>query len=47
MTSSAKEGGIIMESKYFYSTAVEWTGERRGDLRSSRLSQIHWTCTPH
>ena len=35
-----------MENKYFYSTEVEWTGERRGDLRAPVLPSIHVDAPP-
>ena len=35
-----------MENKYFYSTAVEWTGERRGDLRSPVLPNLQVDAPP-
>ena len=35
-----------MENRYFYSTEVEWTGERRGDLRAPVLPSIHVDAPP-
>lgn len=35
-----------MENKYFYSTEVEWTGDRRGDLRAPVLPSIHVDAPP-
>jgi peroxiredoxin-like protein len=35
-----------MEDKYFYSTEVEWTGERKGDLRAPVLPQLHVDAPP-
>lgn len=35
-----------METKYFYTTEVEWTGERRGDLRAPVLPSIHVDAPP-
>src|SRR5260370_37323074 len=29
-----------MEDKYFYTTELEWTGERHGDLRASALPSL-------
>jgi peroxiredoxin-like protein len=35
-----------MENKYFYSTEVEWTGERHGDLRAPVLPSLHVDAPP-
>jgi len=35
-----------MENKYFYSTEVEWTGERHGDLRAPVLPNMHIDAPP-
>jgi len=35
-----------MENKYFYSTEVEWTGDRRGDLRAPVMPSIHVDAPP-
>jgi peroxiredoxin-like protein len=35
-----------MEEKYFYSTEVEWTGQRGGDLRSPVLPNLHVDSPP-
>ena len=35
-----------MEDKYSYSTEVEWTGERHGDLRASVLPQLQIDAPP-
>lgn len=35
-----------MENNYFYSTTVEWTGERRGDLRSPVLPNLQVDAPP-
>ena len=35
-----------MENKYFYSTEVEWTGERRGNVRAPVLPSIHVDAPP-
>jgi peroxiredoxin-like protein len=35
-----------MENQYFYTTAVEWTGERRGDLRSPVLPNLQIDAPP-
>jgi peroxiredoxin-like protein len=35
-----------MEDKYFYSTEVEWTGERKGDLRAPVLPQLEVDAPP-
>jgi peroxiredoxin-like protein len=35
-----------MEEKYFYSTEVEWTGQRGGDLRSPVLPTLHVDAPP-
>lgn len=35
-----------MENKYFYTTEVEWTGERRGDLRAPVLPNLHVDAPP-
>ncbi|HLN97193.1 MAG TPA: OsmC family protein [Pyrinomonadaceae bacterium] len=35
-----------MEEKYFYSTEVEWTGQRGGDLRSPVLPNLHVDAPP-
>ncbi len=35
-----------MESKYFYSTEVEWTGERKGNLQSADLPHIQVATPP-
>src|SRR5260370_4122748 len=35
-----------MENRYYYSTEVEWTGERRGDLRAPVLPSIHIDAPP-
>jgi hypothetical protein len=35
-----------MENKYFYSTAVDWTGERRGDLSSPVLPNLQVDAPP-
>ena len=33
-----------MENKYFYTTEVEWTGERRGDLRAPVMPNLQSRC---
>ena len=35
-----------MESKYFYRTEVEWTGERHGDLRAPVLPSLKIDAPP-
>ena len=35
-----------MEDKYFYTTEVEWTGERHGDLRSPVLPKLQIDAPP-
>jgi peroxiredoxin-like protein len=35
-----------MEHKYFYTTEVEWTGERHGDLRAPRLANMQVSAPP-
>src|ERR1700675_3636944 len=35
-----------MENKYFYSTEVEWTGERGGDLRAPVLPNLQVDAPP-
>ncbi len=35
-----------MESKYFYTTEVEWTGERHGDLRAPVLPNLQVDAPP-
>ena len=35
-----------MENKYFYSTEVEWTGDRHGDLRAPVLPNLHVDAPP-
>jgi len=35
-----------METEYFYSTEVEWTGERHGDLRAPVLPDLHVDAPP-
>ncbi len=35
-----------MEDRYFYSTEVEWTGERHGDLRAPVLPQLQVDAPP-
>jgi peroxiredoxin-like protein len=35
-----------MEDKYFYSTEVEWTGERHGDLRAPVLPNLQVDAPP-
>ena len=35
-----------MENKYFYSTEVEWTGERHGDLRAPVLPNMQVDAPP-
>ena len=35
-----------METEYFYSTEVEWTGERHGDLRAPVLPELHVDAPP-
>ena len=35
-----------MENKYFYSTEVEWTGERHGDLRAPVLPNLQVDAPP-
>lgn len=35
-----------MENKYFYTTEVEWAGERRGDLRSPVLPDLQVDAPP-
>lgn len=35
-----------MENKYFYSTEVEWTGERHGDLRAPVMPNLHIDAPP-
>jgi len=35
-----------MEDKYFYSTEVEWTGERHGDLRAPVLPDLRVDAPP-
>ena len=35
-----------MENRYFYTTEVEWTGERHGDLRAPRLSIMQVDAPP-
>jgi peroxiredoxin-like protein len=35
-----------MENKYFYTTEVEWTGERHGDLRAPQLSNMQVDAPP-
>ena len=35
-----------METKYFYSTEVEWTGERAGDLRAPVLPNLKVDAPP-
>jgi peroxiredoxin-like protein len=35
-----------MENRYFYTTEVEWTGERRGDLRAPVLPNLQVDAPP-
>lgn len=35
-----------METEYFYTTEVEWTGERHGDLRAPVLPELHVDAPP-
>ncbi len=35
-----------MESEYFYTTEVEWTGDRHGDLRAPVLPQLQIDAPP-
>src|SRR2546430_15253802 len=35
-----------MEGKYFYSTDVEWTGARNGDLSAGSLPKLHVDAPP-
>lgn len=35
-----------MENRYFYTTEVEWTGERHGDLRAPVLPRLHIDAPP-
>ena len=35
-----------METQYFYSTEIEWTGERHGDLRAPVLPELHVDAPP-
>ena len=35
-----------MEKKYFYTTEVEWTGERHGDLRAPVLPDMEVDAPP-
>lgn len=35
-----------MENKYFYSTEIEWTGERHGDLRAPVLPDLRVDAPP-
>jgi len=35
-----------MENKYFYTTEVEWTGERHGDLRAPVLPKLQVDAPP-
>src|SRR6266536_5000145 len=35
-----------MENKYFYTTEVEWTGERHGDLRAPVLPNMQVDAPP-
>lgn len=35
-----------MDNSYFYSTEVEWTGERTGDLRAPVLPSLHIDAPP-
>jgi peroxiredoxin-like protein len=35
-----------MENEYLYSTEVEWTGERHGDLRAAVLPELHVDAPP-
>jgi peroxiredoxin-like protein len=35
-----------MEDKYFYTTEVEWTSERQGDLRAPVLPSLHVDAPP-
>ncbi len=35
-----------MENKYFYTTEVEWTGERKGDLRVPALPNLQVDAPP-
>ncbi len=35
-----------MENKYFYTTEVEWTGERRGDLRAPIMPSLQVDAPP-
>ena len=35
-----------MENKYFYSTEIEWTGERHGDLRAPVLPSLEIDAPP-
>jgi peroxiredoxin-like protein len=35
-----------MENKYFYTTEVEWTGERHGDLRAAALPNLQVDAPP-
>ena len=35
-----------MENKYFYTTEVEWTGERHGELRAPQLSHMQVDAPP-
>jgi len=35
-----------MENKYFYTTEVEWTGDRHGDLRAPVLPQLQVDAPP-
>ena len=35
-----------MEDKYFYSTEVEWTGARNGDLTAGSLPKLHVDAPP-
>ncbi|HEY5883223.1 MAG TPA: OsmC family protein, partial [Pyrinomonadaceae bacterium] len=42
----SKNVGIIMENQYSYSTQVEWTGERRGDLSAPHLPDLEVDAPP-
>jgi peroxiredoxin-like protein len=35
-----------MENKYFYTTEIEWTGERRGDLRAPVMPNLKVDAPP-
>jgi peroxiredoxin-like protein len=39
-------GEAIMENKYFYSTEIEWNGERQGNLRAPLLPSLKVDAPP-